>query len=533
MNSVRAAILAGMVGLSTPGEASEVDAASAAVPVGFAAARTGPAFTHRAPSASEFAQEIAFGSGGTQFMLAYFNWPGNPNRAEPIKILKSDSKTFTFSDATAAHVVSTVPSLVHPRIAITGDFNGDGKPDLFVGGHGYDQSPFAGEADWLLLSGSTIKRTARIAAPGAKTFTHATATADIDHDGVDDVYVGVLCCSTQGPYLLMGRKGGVPTADTKRLPAAVTGRTSVYTAAAFVDVDRDGWPDLVLGSDGAGTGTSVYYRNVGGSFAGSSPIPLPAGLFGQPGTIVVDILPMDVDGDGWDDLVLSSTKRSPFYEGFGAQVLINNRAGRFRDETASRMPNAGKEPTGAWRQKFVRADLFGDRIGDIVGHRFCPSKAGSTIAWINDGSGRFTALTRSAIMPTDTSEDCGLWLPIDVNGDGRSDLARVRSTGSESEVVDTHLNTGVPSGTATMTPVVVRAPVATTAAVGKSFTLSIAVRASRPMSFEWRREGTLIAGANGPSLTVASATKQSAGTYSVKVTTRGGTLSKTATVTLK
>ena len=39
-----------------------------------------------------------------------------------------------------------VPGLVHPRKAIAGDFNGDGRLDIFVAGHGYDKPPFAGES---------------------------------------------------------------------------------------------------------------------------------------------------------------------------------------------------------------------------------------------------------------------------------------------------------------------------------------------------------------------------------------------------
>jgi Immunoglobulin I-set domain/FG-GAP repeat/FG-GAP-like repeat len=511
---------------------AEAEATTNSVPFGFEPARTGPSFSHRAPSDFQSAEELNFGTGGRQFLLTYFNFPGGPNRAEPIRILRSDPRTHIFSDATAAHVGPVIPTMVHPRAATVGDFNGDGRQDLFIGAHGFDAAPFAGESDWLLLSGATTKRTARIAPPAVRTFTHAAASADINRDGLRDIYVGTLCCSTRGPYLLIGARAGLPVFNDSRLPAAVIDRTAVFTAAAFVDVDRDGWPDLILGTDGPGATAGIMYRNVRGSFASSPAVPLPVGLFGPAGTIVLDFLPMDVDTDGWTDLVLSSTKASPFYVGFGLQVLINTRTGRFRDETAARVPNGGRDPTGQWRNRLMRASFHGDAIGDIVGHRFCPSRAGSALAWINDGSGRFTPMTRSQVAPSDTSEDCGVWLPLDVNGDKRTDFARVRSVSSTSAVVDTHINKGLLSGAPAVAPLIVRAPAATVVAAGRNVTLSIAVRGSRPMTFEWRKGTTVITGAKGPSLTIRNATAQSAGTYSVKVTTRGGIVSRTATVTV-
>ena len=45
-----------------------------------------------------------------------------------------------------------VPGLVHPRKALPGDFNGDGRLDIFVAGHGYDHPPFPGEWPALILS---------------------------------------------------------------------------------------------------------------------------------------------------------------------------------------------------------------------------------------------------------------------------------------------------------------------------------------------------------------------------------------------
>lgn len=45
-----------------------------------------------------------------------------------------------------------IPSMVHARKVLIGDFNGDKMPDIFIAGHGYDYPPFPGEYNQILLS---------------------------------------------------------------------------------------------------------------------------------------------------------------------------------------------------------------------------------------------------------------------------------------------------------------------------------------------------------------------------------------------
>lgn len=77
-----------------------------------------------------------------------------------------------FTDVTDA-VLGTV-TLVHPRSSVTGDFNGDGRADLMVVGHGYDFPPYPGEQSRLLIQtadGRLVdETTTRI--PSRTSFTH-------------------------------------------------------------------------------------------------------------------------------------------------------------------------------------------------------------------------------------------------------------------------------------------------------------------------------------------------------------------------
>ena len=55
-------------------------------------------------------------------------------------------------DRSAGFFGAESPGGVHPRKVLPGDFNGDGKPDLFVLDHGFDQEPFPGAHPYALLS---------------------------------------------------------------------------------------------------------------------------------------------------------------------------------------------------------------------------------------------------------------------------------------------------------------------------------------------------------------------------------------------
>ena len=63
-----------------------------------------------------------------------------------------------------------------------GDFDGDGRLDVFVAGHGYDREPFPGESPVLLLSttGGLQEAQGLDAWVG---FFHGAASADVDYDG--------------------------------------------------------------------------------------------------------------------------------------------------------------------------------------------------------------------------------------------------------------------------------------------------------------------------------------------------------------
>ena len=110
-----------------------------------------------------------------------------------------------------------------------------------------------------------------------------------------------------------------------------------YTRSLFVDVNRDGFPDLVLGAENNTPNSRVLLNDGTGHFH-DAPAPLPAKPFG-PTSILISLVTLDVDRDGLPDL-LAGFQHADF-TGRQIQVLINAGNGMFRDETAQRLPCAG------------------------------------------------------------------------------------------------------------------------------------------------------------------------------------------------
>ena len=79
-------------------------------------------------------------------------------------------------------------------------------------------------------------------------------------------------------------------------------------------------------------------------------------------------------------------------------------------------------------------------------------------------------------------------------------------------------------------PVIAAQPVGQTANFGNSATLAVTATGSRPFTYQWRLNGTNIAGATGSSLTLNSLQFDNAGLYSVVVGNAAGAATSSAAV---
>jgi hypothetical protein len=112
----------------------------------------------------------------------------------------------------------------------------------------------------------------------------------------------------------------------------------------------------------------------------------------------MQVQPIDLNGDGRPDLILSVTNggaagTSDFYTVGYLQVLINDGGGHFHDETAVRLPQS-TQPNGGWI-KFVQAiDLTGDGAADLVTQWWSPTGI-TTKIFLNDGAGKFSSVAQT------------------------------------------------------------------------------------------------------------------------------------------
>ena len=268
-----------------------------------------------------------------------------------------------------------IPSLVHPRKALAGDFNGDGRLDVFVAGHGYDRPPFPGESPVLILSTPDGRLQDTQDLREHVGFLHGAASADIDLDGDLDIFV----TDTTQPFVLTNDGAGRMTYDINRVPLELT-RKNLYTVE-LIDVDEDGFPDLLIaGHEHEGAASAVYWGDCFGQFDAARKTALAA----VPGFgVVVDIDAEDLDGDGQREIILTRTQESPWYEGFYLQVLASEDGYVFTDETSLRI-TGGSAPEGEWVRWLRIQDLNDDGHPDLWNDfSWRPRQT-----WLNDGNGR-------------------------------------------------------------------------------------------------------------------------------------------------
>jgi hypothetical protein len=349
--------------------------------------------------------------------------PSSPEAKVPMRILRP--RNGALADVTRELLgTGALPSTEHPLEVISGDFNRDGRTDIFMAAHGYDTVPFDGERSVLLYSkadGTFEDRSSILSS--TPQFSHSATTADINGDGFLDIYVGNIGGISPSPHFLLGRADGTFERRTTGLPPAILSVNRRFTASLLLDVNDDGFPDLVLGTEQllAGNTDSIILLNDGiGDFTKREEIKLPRSAFGA-NQLVLDIAPFDVNGDGKLDLILCGTQTAPYYQGRFLQLLIANGDSTFRDETATRLQGTPFATTGPWN-RFVRiADFNGDGALDLITDS-AQDYTGVVIdlIWLNDGSGHFTAVSSLAL-----ADRLGRVDVIDIDDDGRPDLIEI------------------------------------------------------------------------------------------------------------
>jgi hypothetical protein len=282
------------------------------------------------------------------------------------------------------------PLVEFDRELVVADFNGDHRPDIFIGDTGLDNQAvnpgYPGQQDRLILSTPEGKwRDASEDLPQQRSFTHSAAAADVNGDGHVDIFENNLgCCGRDRvpAEILLNDGSGHFTADPGLLhgfPVNQYGQT-YSLACAFADVNGDGHPDLIVGGDEQVERSAVLVNDGTGNFTFFEW--LPPKLY-PPDALVMDIVPADVNGDGAVDLLTVETQSNPYYIGSRIQVLINDGHGHFADETSTWMPH---EPvTQSWPDRLLTEDVNDDGKPDLT-IQYASNGRSPTPVWLNTGT---------------------------------------------------------------------------------------------------------------------------------------------------
>lgn len=223
-----------------------------------------------------------------------------------------------------------------PSVSAAGDVNGDGYADVIVGEPGVGVSVYAGSVSGLATTAS-VTLTSSLPSFGA----FVASAGDVNGDGFGDVLAGAP--GEHAGLLYLGSAAGLST----------TGLTLAHVTSAGCagDVNGDGYADLVVGA----ADESLVYLALG-SAAG---LRAPSGGLGVTGSLGLGSAVAgvgDVDGDGWDDVIVGDALSGAvwLFRGDGTSGL----AGPALPVSTSLM-NVGNVLAGV-------GDTQGDRLADFA-----------------------------------------------------------------------------------------------------------------------------------------------------------------------
>lgn len=196
------------------------------------------------------------------------------------------------------------------------DADKDGDQDFYVasGGNEFKPNSKGYEDRFYENIGKNQFQRNKAALPDIKASGLAVSTADFDHDGDLDLFIGGRLIPKKYPYPADSYiLENVSTVDgpkfinaTEKVLPELSG-LGLVTASSWIDFDNDGWEDLVV----VGEWMPIkFFKNTGGIFEDVSEELLPNELSGW----WFDIQKGDFDKDGDQDLIVGNLGRNYKYQ---------------------------------------------------------------------------------------------------------------------------------------------------------------------------------------------------------------------------
>jgi hypothetical protein len=232
------------------------------------------------------------------------------------------------------------------------DVDGDGRPDL-IGGLYYGTPGMQ-----VFFNRSAGLSPAKPVAMPANSFGYEFAVADLNHDGQRQIVVlsevsGVNARSTVSAFTIDSAGDVVPHTALTSLLEPVCATYIFCQSMAVLDIDSDGWPDLVFGNvaiSGTPLTVSLSFKRKPGEGYG-------LGFQTQFGTGAAVLNVADVNRDGLDDLLILDNTNYYF-----VAAALGKRANDLEYTPTYRLPDFLTLTQGC----VVIFDMNGDGLPDVL-----------------------------------------------------------------------------------------------------------------------------------------------------------------------
>jgi uncharacterized protein (TIGR03437 family) len=337
--------------------------------------------------------------------------PVSPPGADgSVMILHNQGKrVFTAVEPTPSITTMALPG------AVTADFDGDGFEDVVLAGSGPDALPFTGALTRIFMQRSgELKEETAARLPPDVAYTNDICSADVDRNGSPDLLFADLISvgPTSGPKLYLNDRSGHFSAANNRMPPTLQPQKSKsFLVCRFIDANRDGTPDLLLGyyePDPQNYRDWLLMNDGHGNFIDSTERSMPLKR-GATDWQTADFAVADFNRDGWPDVAVLVNKAD--HSSSLIQLLINNRDGTFHDQPDATLNTIRFGKDNRSHAPDLNQDGWPDLVVDEV-------DAGSTVRLYQNMGGSFENRT-STLPPVGYVSTAQV---ADFDEDGRLDI---------------------------------------------------------------------------------------------------------------
>ena len=276
---------------------------------------------------------------------------------------------------------------------------------------------------------------------------HSMATGDINGDGLDDVFMGRM--TPDGGYELLQQEDGSFVFNRQDVYKTLqswpltndSSNFNLLLDSELIDINNDGYDDLLAGF-GHGSATSLIFVNDEGKFSENNIIKMPDSIYGVDNQMHLLTFAADFDHDGDIDIAIQWTRFEPYYGGYYVQFNLNDGKGNFTDVTNSIPVDSTQDAYQGrltWVEPWQMFDINNDGHIDLAGSR-SPDEAYTfaPIVYFNDGVGRFEI---KEVGPSTTNKGKPYaWGDFDKDGKIEYVSFRTDTTFIDGEAIKNNLN---------------------------------------------------------------------------------------------